>query len=267
MDSIVGFSNFTILSILKLILAYQNYRIAYIYTSDFNLDITSKIVETTWDHMVPVYHIDLDKIFYRTNREEPTLNVFVVNNSSDIHSITRVKDYLEPNDVTVIVFNSPNSNVDGTKFQPWMALSVKVLIVWKPFLISVNQIGTHETGTISIHTYDRKATKHFVEQYLMDIKDAKGAKMTVFMRHTPPKSTVGPMLRVDNYTFNGPDGVLSDLLFKTLNISPLYVTDMAIVFPFFNEWKKAPGIADRLHYYGYHKEATTSNLISKFNVT
>lgn len=272
MDSIFVFSNFTILSILNLVLTYQDYRVAFIYATASTNDIASKIAELSWHHMVPVYHFDLDKAktFFRNKTGEPTLNVLVVNNSLEIHRITRVKEYLQPNDETIILFDSSNTNLDERKLQFWMKLSIKVLILTKTFLVSVNQLDVHEDvhqiDKISIHPYNRTATQKFVKDYLTDWRDAKGEKMTIFVNHLPPKSLVGPMLRSDNYTFNGPDGVISDLLTKALNISSTYVSDMAIFFPEFKTWKKYPGIASRLHYYGYHKEATTTNLISKFNV-
>lgn len=268
MDSIIVINNMTIFSILKIILTYQDYRIAYIYTTDITKDISTKISEITWNHMVPVALRDLNKTekFVKKKTEEQTLNVFAISNSSDIHCITRVKNYLQPNDVTVIFFNSTNSNMDQKKFQHWMKSNMKIFILWKTFLISVNQFDVDEMDKISIHPYNITATQRFIEDYLRDNRNAKGAEMTVFMHHFPPKSSVGPLIDSDDYTFNGPDGVVADVLFKTLNVNATYVTDVGLKFPPFKTWKQNPTIATRLHLYGYHKEATTSNVISRFDV-
>lgn len=225
MDSIVFFNNSVILSILKLILTYQEYRIAFIYATDLTKDITTKISELTYDHMVPVtlMYLDTTEISPRDTIEEPTLNMFVMNNLSDIHSISQVRNYLQPNDITVILFDLSNSNESQATFQPWMKLSTKVLILSKTLLISVDQFDVDQIEKISIHPYNRTTTQQFIEDYLKDIKNAKGAEMIIFMNHIPPKASVGPLLNNNNYTFNGPDGVIADILFKALNVTPTYV--------------------------------------------
>lgn len=263
MDPIVLFSNSTILSILKLILTYQEYRIAYMYAIDLANDVSFKI---------PVKLMDLGKIsgkseiFVRRWIEEPTLNVLVMNKSSDSQWI-QVNRNLQPNDVTLIVFTALNSNENKTHFQSWMKLSMKVLIIWGTSLIAVNQFNINQIDTISIYPYNERVTQRFVEDYLKESKNGKGSKLTFFMQHIPPHSSVGPIYGSDNYTFNGPDGVISDLLVKALNVSSVFVSDIARVYPFFVEWKKSPQKIARGIYYRYHKEATTSNFITKFNAT
>lgn len=268
MDSIDLLGELTILSILKLILTCQDYRLAYIYDANLTNEFSSKILELVWNQMVPVSLVDLEKkeIFFRRHIEEQTLNVFVINELSDIPDIEDNK-FLSPNDVTVILFITPIAYLDEAKFHSWMKISIKVMILSKTFLLAVNQFSAIEIEKISIHPYDDIATQRFVQSYLAESKGARGSTMTIFMQHIPPHSSVGPVFGTDNYSFNGPDGVITDALCKALNVNPTFVSDVAIVYPFFWNWKKSPQKLSHLHYYLYHKEATTSNIISKFNAT
>lgn len=269
MEPILLFSNSTILTILKLILSYQDYRIAYIYAIDLTTDVSSKIPEIVGNHMVPVTVMDLGKIsskpeiFVRKLTEEPTLNVLVMKNSSNIQW-KQVKNILQPNDVTIILFTAPNSNENEMKFNSWLKLSIKVMIIRGRSLIAVN---INRIDNITIYAYDDIVTQRFVQDYLTENKDGSGSKMTVFMQHIPPHSSVSLIYGSDGYTFNGPDGIVSELLVKALNVSSVFVTDIALVYPSFVNWKKSPQKQARAHFRLYHKEAYTSNIITKFNVT
>lgn len=268
MEPNILFTNLTVLSVLNLIVSHQNYQVLNLYAANLNKDISSAIAERASGYMVPIIITTFDQI-QTHNRSEcgPAINVIVLNNLSESSDIIRVKRHLLHNDVTVILLQLTNTNVNQIKFPVlWRKLSTKVLILSKTFLLCLYHYR-QEIDYIDIDPLDIAATKHFIDHYLSDKLSANGAEINIFHPHSPPLAAVSNLGGDKLWYFTGPDSALSEMLAKYLNFSPNYWSDVGLKYPNFEKWRDASTAMKRLNYRRYHKESMTKNVISKFNMS
>lgn len=270
MESNLQFDNLTIFSVMRLIFTHRAYRMLYLYAASTTVltnDFSNKISELSNNYTIPISVMSFNQIpLNRSKCEGPIVNVMLVNNLSTSGEIGQFKPHLRPNEVNLILLTSYNKMVSQVNFKPWMKSDKKVLIMSNRFLVSINQFRFDQIRWIPLQPFNVKATKRFIHDIFTEKGGTmNGTKINIFMQHLPPKSAVSASKHGDIFT--GPDGCLSELLVKFLNVSPTFWSDIGVMYPSFREWAKDPLVAQRMHYREYHEEVVTSNSIAIFNRT
>lgn len=261
------FNNLTIFSVLRLVLINRSYRVLNLYaasTAELKSDFSTEILELSNHYMIPTSVMTFDHI--PTNRskcEETIINVVLVKNESSMNGIGEVKKYLRPNAVNVILLTSYNATANQVYFKPWMKTGLKLLILSNEFMASMNQFFFGQFNLIPLQPFDIKATQNFISDLFSGKASMNGTTINIFMQHRPPKSMVSASDEGD--VFTGPDGYLSQLLMEFFKVTPIFWSDIGVVYPSFRDWKNDPLVAPRLHYRDYHKEVETRNFITDFN--
>lgn len=268
MELNILFNNFTIFSVLKLILTNRYYRVLYLYatsTAELSTDFSSKISELSSQYMIPTSVMIYNKIpLDRSKCEESILSIVLMNNSTDLTEISRLKKYLRPSEVNLVILTS-NITMKEANFNLWMKSGLRVLILSNAFIASINQFHLNQIYKVSLQPLHIQDIQQFVYKYFSNKVDMNRTEINIFMQHLPPKASVAASDNGDIFT--GPDGCLSELLVKLLKAKPKYWSDIGIMYPSFRKWINDPLVAPRSYYRRFHSEANTKNFISSFNET
>lgn len=261
------FGNLSVFSVLEMIFVQQDYRtINFLSDEQHGEDSMDKMTQIASNFFKPISLSvlgDQTNARLRIGREQPILNVVVLKHLNNETNISRLRENILADDVTVVL-SVRYDEYENFDVKRWMNLSMKVIILTRNLAIFFNSFESEHTAIINLSPFDPAATRNEIQKFFSEeFVVSRSSNVSIFFQFLPPRANVGQEGK--NLILNGPDGTLAEILATWLKVEPIFCSDIALTYPAYEKWLDDPVIGPRLHFQFYYTKVMTKNFVKIFN--
>lgn len=260
------FENLTIVSAIQTIFVQQDYRAINFFSEDRHDELSNKMMQIASDSFIPISHyVFAGTKVKRMKREEPILNVVLINSlNNNETNLSLLRDNIFADDVTIVLPSQIFDENEEFTVKMWMTLSTKVLILTRKLSIFFTTFDGGHTSEISLTPFDPISTRNLIESHFSTAYSMRQQRnVSIFFQYDPPRSSVSAIGH--DLVLIGPDGSIAEVLAKSLKMKPIFSSDIALIYPTYEEWRDDPVVAPRMHYLFFYTKVLTKNIVKIFN--
>lgn len=266
------FIQISILSFIKLLIVQNNYRTLVVYREPILLsNLTDWILETAANSNIPemvftFQYGQKNDTKFRKYRNEPFLNLLIINDLSNIQKIENIDENILSNDHTVILVPTDDyeqfekiidrfvSNINVLDKVLFISSNLQLIKMnrYKEFDILQNLSSVVETDV-------KRLFKDDIDSYIRE------NDLIVFFKIIEPNTMVMPNEK-NKIMIIGPDALIADEILKRFNARALIYSDIGLIDSDFTQFftQETPFLKN-LHYRFWHREMFTNVFLTSPN--